>query len=243
VAKIAAMVIAIAITAVAAARIEEIKVPAHSIAASRPHRAGIARINRAGRRASAGESIHPNLRLPAPSISLEGMDANDPAFPQFSVFDDPVRAAPDEGGPWLPTRGAGWVLRWAVVPAVLFASFVSLARFACTLRAEHSLARAAQAAALEATLPDATVESVSAAAQRRLPGLAAKSGALTIHLEQNGVPVGGALRPRQSDRWSVTLAVPRWAVLPGWLRVASGWQSERTIEVRAERRVPGRAMP
>jgi len=167
------------------------------------------------------------------------MDAEFPTCQSFPVID----AEPSVANPCRSARGVGWVLRWAAALAVLIASLVILIDFAYTLAAEQTLARAARAAALEATLPHATLQSIVDTAERRMQDLDEDRGTWKIYVEQNGTPVRGVLRPQEGDRLTVTLAVPSQAVLPGWLHIASAWQSDRPIEARAERRMPTHRLP
>jgi hypothetical protein len=48
------------------------------------------------------------------------------------------------------------------------------------------------------------------------------------------------IQARDGDRFTVALSVPTHAVLPRWLRSVSFWGTDSPIEVRAERRMPGR---
>jgi hypothetical protein len=61
-------------------------------------------------------------------------------------------------------------------------------------------------------------------------------------VEQNGRPVRWSVQARDGDRFSVTLAMPAAAALPTWVRMAKFWRGESQIEVRAERRMPGRQL-
>jgi len=138
------------------------------------------------------------------------------------------------------TRGIGWVLRWAAAIAVLWFSGCVLAEFAYSLAAEHALARAARAGALEATLPRATIPSVSETVNRRLANRDGWGEQLRLSVHRNGLAVGGTIRAAGGDRMEVTLAVPVRAVLPHWLSVIGLRTTKSQIEVHAERAVPGR---
>ncbi len=92
------------------------------------------------------------------------------------------------------TRGVGWVLQWAAVAAVLGFAASVLVEFAYLVSAEHALNVAARAGAVEATLPRATVQSITAVVERRLAGYPELSGQLQLNLVQNGMPVGERFR-------------------------------------------------
>jgi hypothetical protein len=138
------------------------------------------------------------------------------------------------------TRGVGWVLGWAAAVAALGFAGCSLAEFACSLAAEHTLARAARAGALEATLPRATLRSVGDAVKRRLADRSSWAKQLTLSVHRNGAAVSGAIQAAGGDQMTVTLVVPLRAALPRWLSALSVWTSQSQIEVRADRSVPGR---
>jgi hypothetical protein len=110
------------------------------------------------------------------------------------------------------------------------------------MAAERTLARAARAGALEATLPRATRQSIEQLVERRLTCLAVTPGELRIGVEQNGAPVRGVVQAGDGDRLSVAIAVSSDAVLPHWLRGTNFWSGASQIVVRAERRMPGREL-
>ncbi len=138
-------------------------------------------------------------------------------------------------------RGVGWVVRWACVVGVLVWSASLLAEFGYALVAEQSLARAAQAGAVEATLPRATSHSIERVVGGRLEAAAIPRASTRIVLARNGSPVGGAFRPQPGDRVAVALSVPSAAVLPGWLQ-AMPWTGGGPITARAERELPSRSL-
>jgi hypothetical protein len=142
----------------------------------------------------------------------------------------------------VPVRGIGWVLRWAAALAVLWFAGCVLAEFFYTLAAEHKLARAARAGALEATLPRASFRSVGETVERLLARRASSTGQLTLAVHRNDTAVSGAIQALGGDQMMVTLAVPVRAVLPRWLSAFRLGSSESRIEVRAERAVPGRML-
>jgi hypothetical protein len=142
----------------------------------------------------------------------------------------------------VPVRGVVWVLRWAAAIAVLWVAGCVLAEFAYCLSAEHTLARAARAGALEATLPRASFRSVGDTVERRLVRQVSWIEQLKLSVHQNGAAVGGAIQAAGGDRLAVSLAVPVRAVVPPWLSSISLRTGESQIEVRAERTVPGRAL-
>ena len=142
----------------------------------------------------------------------------------------------------LPTRGVGWVLGRAAALAVLFFAAGVLSEFTYSLAAERTLARAARAAAFEATLPRASLPSIAQVVERRVAGYPRLGSQLRLHVEQNGLPVVGRFRPQQGDRLSVTLAAPSWTVLPDWLRLLTAWRGDSQITGRAEQNMPGPAL-
>jgi hypothetical protein len=141
-----------------------------------------------------------------------------------------------------PPHGVGWVLRWAAALAVLWFAGCVLAEFALCLAAERTLSRAARAGALEATLPRASFRSVGETVNRRLATRAAWVNQVTLSVQQNGTPIGGAIRAIDGDLVSVTIAMPVRAILPRWLSATSLRTVESQIVVRAERAVPGREL-
>jgi hypothetical protein len=138
-------------------------------------------------------------------------------------------------------RGVGWVLRWAAAIAVIWIAGCVLAEFWCSLTAEHMLARAARAGALEATLPRATHRTVVEAVTRRLANRA-WTKQMTLSVQQNGTAIGGMIRATGGDRMAVTMVAPARSVLPPWLSFLSFHTNESQIEVRAEREIPGRLL-
>ena len=142
----------------------------------------------------------------------------------------------------IPLRGVSWVLKWAAAIGVLFVAACALLQFGYCLAAEQALARTAKAAALEATLPRASQQTIVETIERRLTGYSIPTGSLRIAVQQNGVPVRRAFRIADDDRISVTLSIEADAVLPVWLRTVSLWRNDSQIEARAERRIPGRQL-
>ncbi|HEX2476204.1 MAG TPA: hypothetical protein VHK01_15745 [Lacipirellulaceae bacterium] len=154
---------------------------------------------------------------------------------QFNAVRDCVN---HDFGQSVRMRGVAWVLRWAVAIVVLCFTGCVLAEFAYSLAAELTLARAARAGALEATLPQATYRSVGETVRRRLAERASWAGQLKLAVQRNGAAVGGAMRAAGGDQMTVTLAVPLRTVLPRWL-CAFSFRTASQIEVRAVRNVPG----
>jgi hypothetical protein len=167
------------------------------------------------------------------------MDFSRPSIELLAHFDGPTAAAREPQGSQR-LRGAGWVTKWAVALAVLCLSAGVLAEFGYSLAAEVQLARVAQAAVYEATLPRAGAHTVTELIQRRLAGKPALAQALQLSIQQNGVPVRGLLRRGEGDRVTVTLAMPAESALPMWLRAANFWRRDSQIVVRAERCMPRR---
>jgi hypothetical protein len=138
------------------------------------------------------------------------------------------------------TRGVLWVLRWAAAMAVLFVSGCVLAEFAWCLAAEHTVTRAAQAGALEATLPSASSKSITESVTRRLARFPDAKGQTQLVIHRDGRPILGRLIVRPDERISVHVTVPSTAVLPRWLQAVKFWRGNAPIGARAERNVPGR---
>jgi hypothetical protein len=171
------------------------------------------------------------------AIRLADMAAADASLELLAHFDAP--AASTERLP--QTRGIGWVLCWATALGVLTLAAGTLIELGYCLAAEQSLTRAAQAAALEATLPRASLQTIGATIERRLAN-AALHGHCRLRVLHNGMPVRGALRPAGGDTLSVVLSVPSEEVLPRWLRQLRLWRGSTTITVAAQRRMPGREL-
>ncbi len=166
--------------------------------------------------------------------------------PPASVLDRvapprPISESPVEL-PTRPTRGIGWVLQWAAALAVLAFAASVLIEFAYLFAAERQLALAARAGALEATLPRATYQSVTAAVERRLTRYPRLAGRLQLTLLQNGSLVRPHFRQNDGDRFSITLTVPNSAVEPDWLHTIMFWRSESKVQSDAERQMPGRKL-
>jgi hypothetical protein len=133
-------------------------------------------------------------------------------------------------------------MRWTAAFAVLFVSGSVLAEFAYCVAAEHTVARAARAGALEATLPRATAKSITASITRRLTGFPDAAGRTRLVIHRNGRPVLSRMIVQPSDRISVHVTVPSTAVLPRWLQAVKFWRGNAPIEAHAERNVPGRRL-
>jgi len=140
------------------------------------------------------------------------------------------------------TRGVGWVLCWAAALGVLVLAACTLIELSYCLAAEQSLSRAARAAALEATLPRASLQTVAATIERHLANASLPAGCWQFSLLRNGAPVRGAFRPAGGDSWSVVLSMPSDEALPRWLRQLHFWHSNATITVAAQRHTPGREL-
>ena len=139
-------------------------------------------------------------------------------------------------------RGIGWVLAWAGALAVLAISAGVLSEFAFVLTAERTLSIAARAGAMEATLPRATYQSVTAAIDRRLHQYPLLAKQLNLSLLQNGTPVQSQFRQHDGDHYAVVLSGPSTAAVPHWLRTLMFWHGESKIEVRGEHQSPGRRL-
>jgi hypothetical protein len=164
------------------------------------------------------------------SCPIDGFAADEPAPDGLDVADSARGTA----------RGAGWVLRWAAALGVLAWSASVLVEFGYCLAAEQTLARAARAGVMEATLPRATGHSIEQVIWKRLDEWAIPHSGARIALVHNGTPVAGVFQPRPGDRISITLTVSSQAVLPGWLQAVTSWSGDRPITAHAERELPHR---
>jgi hypothetical protein len=160
----------------------------------------------------------------------------------FSSDDGEIGAAWDATNKRMPSRGVLWVLRWAAALAVLFFSCGVLTEFAYCLAAEHTIARAARAGALEATLPRATTKSIAQSVARRLTSYPGTCGQTRLVIEQNDKPTLGRLKLQPGDRISVHVGVPSTTVIPRWLGRLKFWHGNPRIEASAERTIPGRVI-
>lgn len=141
-----------------------------------------------------------------------------------------------------PRRGVAWVVKWAAALSVLFVAACALLEFGYCVAAEQTLTRAAQAGALEATLPRATRDSIDHTIERRLARHSIPTSELTIRVEQNGAVAPRVLQVADDDRLAISLSLPADSVLPAWLRAATPWENSSPIEGRSERHVPGRRL-
>lgn len=168
------------------------------------------------------------------------MDAANSSLELLAHFDDPAKC---ESTCTNRSRGVGWVFQWsAAITTLLFAACL-LTQFGYRLAAELTLARAARAGALEATLPRASCHSVRQSVERRLEDFPQQpSRRLRFSVQQNGAPVRGMIRAGEGDRLTVTLAVPTQHVAPQWLGAVRFWWADAWIEARAERQIPVRQL-
>jgi hypothetical protein len=148
----------------------------------------------------------------------------------------------DQPQPPTYTRGAGWVLQWAAAVAVLGFTASVLTEFAYLTSAERSLNMAARAGVVEATLPRATVQSITAVVERRLASYPQLNGQLQLSVLQNDTPVDQRLRVGDGDRIAITLSAPTTSLVPGWLRKLLPWRDRASIDAHAERQTPGRKL-
>lgn len=139
-------------------------------------------------------------------------------------------------------RGVCWVLAWAGALAVTAIAAGVLIEFAYMLAAERTLSVAARAGAMEATLPRATYQSVTAAVDRRLNQYPLLAKQLHLSLLQNGTLVQSQFRQHDGDRFAITLSGPSSAAVPDWLRTLMFWRGESEIQAHAERQLPGRKL-
>jgi hypothetical protein len=139
-------------------------------------------------------------------------------------------------------RGVCWVLAWAGALAVLAIAAGVLTEFAYVLAAEHTLSVAAWAGAMEATLPRATYESVTAAVDRRLDQYPLLAKQLHLSFLQNGTLVQSQFCQHDGDHFAITLSGPSSSASPDWLRTLMFWRGESEIRAHAERQLPGRKL-
>jgi hypothetical protein len=163
------------------------------------------------------------------------MDADHTSYDLVSHFDRPSAVI-------LPTRGVRWVLKWTAAVGVLVFATGVLAEFAYLARAEQTLARAALAGLVEATLPRASFDSVRATIERRLESYSGMSNRLRFSLTKNSAPTDRILQPRDGDRLSVVLTADSDAALPTWLKTIRFWRSGPQLQVQAEREMPSREL-
>jgi hypothetical protein len=168
------------------------------------------------------------------------MDAAHTSHDLISHFDGPESTAEPLVLRPLPTRGIRWVLQWAAALGVLVFAASVLTEFAYLAGAEHTLARAARAGLMEATLPRASYDTVKETSERRLDGYPDLSSRLQISLLQNSVPVARNLQLHDGDRLSIILTADTDAALPQWLKTIRFWRSSPQLQVHAERQMPTR---
>jgi len=180
-------------------------------------------------------------------------------MPDFEWVDEVIQFAPGAGASHgVPTpdpaterfievprdtrRGVCWVLAWAGAIAVLTIASGVLAEFAYVLAAERTLLIAARAGAMEATLPRATYQSITAAVDRRLSQYPLLAKQLHLSLLQNDALVQSQFRPHEGDRFAITLSGPSSSAVPDWLRTLMFWRGESAIYAHAEQQLPGRKL-
>jgi hypothetical protein len=139
-------------------------------------------------------------------------------------------------------RGVCWVLTWAGALAVFTIAMGVLIEFAYVLAAERTLSVAARAGAMEATLPRATYQSVTAAVYRRLIQYPLLAKQLHMSLVQNGALVQSQFNQHEGDLFAITLSGPSSSAVPEWLRALLFWRGESAIQAHAERLLPGRKL-
>jgi hypothetical protein len=166
---------------------------------------------------------------------VAGVERSEPPVPWDLIDAEPVRLA--------QTRGVGWVLQWAAALAVLVMAASILAQFGYLIAAENALNVAAQAGAMEATLPRATYQSVTATVHRRLEEHPHLYEHITLTLLQNGTPVIDSLRADEGDEFSIALSVPVSSAIPDWLEKTSLWHAQQYINAKATCRLPSRKLP
>lgn len=144
--------------------------------------------------------------------------------------------------PLITRRGVCWVLAWASALAVIGIAATILIGFTNVLAAERALQRAAQAGALEATLPRANYQSILATVERRLANYPSLADHLQLSLQQNGVLVQSQFHQFEGDQVLVSLSVPRSAASSNWLQAWIKERGDTTIKACAKRQIPGRKL-
>jgi hypothetical protein len=160
-------------------------------------------------------------------------------------FEQPIACeVPSSGTPQMRRRGIRWVLAWGAALAAIAAMACVLLEFAYVAAAEHSLIVAARAGAMEATLPRATYQSVTAAIEHRLVAQPLLTEQLSVAFAKNGDLVQQPYFGQSGgDRFEVTLSVPNHAALPNWLPALSIWGGNSKITAHAVQKLPGRKLP
>jgi hypothetical protein len=139
-------------------------------------------------------------------------------------------------------RGVCWVLAWAGALAVITVAMSVIAEFAYVLAAERTLLVAVRAGAMEATLPRATYQSVTAAVDRRLSQYPSLAAQVQLSLLQNGTLVQSQFRQHDGDRFVIMLSGPSSAAVPAWLSTLICWRGDSAIRAQAEQQMPGRKL-
>ncbi len=174
------------------------------------------------------------------------MEPSRTSFELLSHFDLPTEPATTEGvlevpaatlRP-VPVRGSLWVLTWAAAIAIVFFAATQLVSLAFSVKAEMSLGRIAQAAAYEATLPRATMQTVRELIRRHLQREGIPASAVHIAICRNGAPVLKNAVFQEGDRIAVALALPFEAAMPEWVRSISPRLKNSSITAESESRIP-----
>jgi hypothetical protein len=139
-------------------------------------------------------------------------------------------------------RGVCWVLAWAGALAVVAIAAGVLAEFAYVLSAEHTLSVAARAGAMEATLPRANYQRVTATVERRLKQYPRLIKQLHLGLLQNGTLVQSQFRQKDGDQFAISLSAPSRSAVPDLLRALVFWHNDFPIQAHAEQQVPPRIL-
>jgi hypothetical protein len=177
---------------------------------------------------------------------FEWVDEAIPFVPTAAASDS--TAAPDPAPerfieiPRDTRRGICWVLAWAGALAVITVAMGLLAEFAYVIAAERALSVAARAGAMEATLPRATYQSVTATVDRRLSQYPSLAAQVQLSLLQNGTLVQSPFRQHDGDRFVLTLSGPSSAAVPAWLSTLISWRGDSAIRAHAEQQIPGRKL-
>jgi len=144
--------------------------------------------------------------------------------------------------PEFTRRGIGSVLAWVAATAVIVFAAGVLLELAYVFAAERALSIAARAGAMEATLPRATLQSVTATVERRLSQYPLLAKQLHVTLLQNGAPIQTLFRQADGDRFTVSLSAPGSSAIPEWLRGVTMLRREADIHAQAEKTMPGRTL-
>jgi hypothetical protein len=170
------------------------------------------------------------------------MDSRETSHDLLAHFDSP-EIDPESRRLLTPSIGVSLVLKWAAAATVLFLAACVVLKLGYCIAAEQVLTRVARAAALEATLPRASRESIVATIESRLLSTSIATSGLQIHLQHNNSPIGHVVRLAEDDEVTVAISIPVDAVLPAWLNASPFPFGGVSIQGYAQRSIPSRQLP